>query len=130
MTLVSEEKDLVDILAAMLTPTIALVGILLAVMNYRLAKKRRRDELFDRRYDFYKKLERVWRNTGNGAAPGAQPWLDWDDLEPWAQEAEFLFDSTVAEHIRSYADKEFKGLPWVPDSEFAEPFAKYLRFER
>ena len=41
-----------------------------------------------------------------------------------------LFGNDIAKHLRSYEGKSFDGiLLWVPDSELAKPFNKYLCFE-
>ena len=122
------EKDWIDVSAALGTPAIALAAFGLGLFNYLLAKRRRKDELFDRRYEFYKEIESWWRSTGDGAEEGVTNWLDWDELEPWAQEAEILFGKDVAAHIRSYAGKgAFEGIPWVPDYKFSKPFLDYLK---
>lgn len=122
------EKDIVDIIAALATPIIALCVAIITFGNYRLAKRKRKDDLFDRRYKFYKAVERAWRNTGSGE-PNIQPWWDWDDIEPWAHEAGFLFGPDISNHLRSYTDKGFEGISWLPDPDFAAPFEKYLSFE-
>lgn len=46
----ANDKDWIDILAALLTPTIALFALYLGFQNFRLARRRRQDELFDKRY--------------------------------------------------------------------------------
>jgi hypothetical protein len=122
------KKDWIEILSALLTPTIAVVGIVFTWLTYRLGARKRKDELFDRRYDFYKKVEQRWRSTGIGSEPNQYPKWEWDDIEPWAHEATFLFGSDIAKHLRSYADKGFEGVPWVPDDKFSKPFEKYLKF--
>lgn len=119
----------IEVLAALLTPVVAIAGLWIGIANYRLAVRRRKDELFDRRYAFYRKVRDMWMCTGSGAGPDERPSFDWDDIEPFAHEALFLFGKDIADHLRSYAGKEFRGMPGVPDEEFAEPFMKYLRFE-
>jgi hypothetical protein len=122
-------KDLIDIFSALLMPTIACMGIYYAKQNYKLAQRKRKDELFDRRYKFYKDVEAIWLSTGNGAVDGERPYFEWDEIESFAHEAEFLFDKEIADHLRSLAEQQFQGLPGVPDSTFSEPFYKYLKFE-
>lgn len=55
--------------------------------------------------------------------------LDWDDIEPYAQEAYYLFGKDIAQHLRSYEGKSYdQTFNWVPDYELAKPFNKYLNF--
>lgn len=124
-------ENLINILAASLTPTIAIIGSIIAIKNYQLSLRKRKDELFDRRYKFLKDFERLWKTSGPEHLGAKLPYLEWDDIEPFAQEAYFLFGNDIAEHLRSYAGKSLdQKLPWVPDSELAKPFARYLCFEK
>jgi hypothetical protein len=100
-------KATIDLLAALLTPMVAIITIVLTVKSYRLERRKRKDQLFDRRYQFLKDFEKLWKTTGlesKGATIGS---LEWDDIEPWAQEAYFLFGKDIANHIRSYEGKSF-----------------------
>lgn len=47
------EKDWIDIMSAAVTPVIALLGILIAWLQWKLSKSRFKHELFDRRYAIY-----------------------------------------------------------------------------
>lgn len=119
----------ITILAAFLTPTIAIIGIFLGIKNYCLAIRKRKDDLFDRRYKFLKDFEKLWKTAGMESEGATRMCLEWDDIEPWAQEAYFLFGKDIARHLRSYEGKTYdQSFPWVPDSELAKPFNKYLRF--
>lgn len=123
-------KDTIDILAACLTPTVAVIGIFIGVKNYKLAIRKRKDDLFDRRYKFLKDFEQLWKSTGSESDGATISELEWDDIEPWAQEAYYLFGKDIAKHLRSYEGKSFDGqFSWIPDSELAKPFNKYLCFE-
>jgi len=116
--------------AAILTPTIAVAALVLAVCNYLLAARRRQDELFDRRYEFYQRVRSMWLATGNGAPEGVRPWLDTTELIPIAEEAGFLFGRDVSKHITSLADKQHSGCPTFPNDDFVAPFEKYLSLGR
>jgi hypothetical protein len=123
-------KNLITILAASLTPIVAVIGIVSGVKNYKLAIRKRKDDLFDRRYKFLKDFERLWKTTGLESDGATRMCLDWDDIEPFAQEAYFLFGTEIVRHLKSYEGKSYDRLfPWVPDSELARPFNKYLCFE-
>jgi len=107
-----------------------MIGIIIGVKNYKLALRKRKDDLFDRRYKFLKEFEKFWKTTGSESDGATRPFLEWHEIEPWAQEAYFLFGNDIAKHLRSYEGKSFDGiLNWVPDSELAKPFNKYLCFE-
>ncbi|AZA91775.1 Uncharacterised protein [Chryseobacterium nakagawai] len=122
--------QLATIFAAYLTPTIAIIGSVLAIQNYRLAKRKRRDELFDRRYKFLLEFEKLWKTTGDPQKGATRMCLEWDDIAPFAQKAYYLFGEDIAEHLKSYEGKSFdQNFPWVPDQNLAKPFAKYLCFE-
>lgn len=47
------EKDWVDIMTALLTPTIAILGSLIAFFQWRINRLRLKHELFDKRYEVY-----------------------------------------------------------------------------
>jgi hypothetical protein len=124
------ERNIVNLLAALLTPTVAVVGIFIGIKNYKLAIRKRKDDLFDRRYQFLKDFEQLWKTTGLESEGATRMCLEWDDIEPWAQEAYYLFGKDIAEHLRSYQGKSFdRQFPWVPDSKLAKPFNRYLCFE-
>ena len=124
-------NNIIGVLAALLTPTVAVIGIFIGIKNYKLALRKRKDDLFDRRYKFLKDFEKLWKTTGLESEGATRMNLDWDDIEPWAQEAYYLFGKDIAEHLRSYTGKSFdQKLSWVPDSELARPFNKYLCFEK
>jgi len=114
-----------DYLAAIGAVT-GVVALSLNLFQYLLAVKRRKDDLFDRRYEFYRQVRSMWLKTGNGAPPGQQSWLDIEDLIPVSEEASFLFGQDIAQHICSLADKGHNGSPFFPDDDFVKPFRKYL----
>jgi hypothetical protein len=123
-------KNLINILAASLTPMVAIIGIIIGVKTYKLAVRKRKDDLFDRRYKFLKDFEQLWKTTGLESEGATRMCLEWDDIESFAQEAYFLFGNDIVKHLRSYEGKSFdRTFPWIPDSELAKPFNKYLCFE-
>ncbi len=119
----------ITVFSALLTPVVALVGIYIGVANYLLQKRKRKDELFDRRYKFLKKFDALYKQTGPENRGAKSPCLEWDDIEPYAQEAEYLFGRDIADHLRSYEGKSHdQNFNWIVDSDLAKPFGKYLRF--
>jgi hypothetical protein len=112
----------VRLLSALLVPTIAIAGIVLGILNHRLARKRRKDELFDRRYEFYRRARDFWLSTANPASPPP-------DIQDWisvAGEASFLFGRDIAEHLVSLDGKRHDGSPFFPNDDFVRPFRRYL----
>lgn len=123
--------DIITILSAVLTPLLATVTITSHILNYRLAKKRRNDDLFNRRYQFVIAFEKLWRTTGNEKDGATQMMLEWDDLAPFIDEAEYLFGNDIVKHIKSYENKSCNDrMTWVPDTKLRKPFRKYLKFKR
>ena len=117
-------------LSAFLVPTITIVGMFLGIYNFRLSVKKRNVELFDRRYEFYKKLEKYWLSTGHSAeSVSKDPHCDIEDLISFAKESRFLFGNDISEHIISLEGKGHYGSLMFPNSDFSEPFGKYLNFE-
>ena len=119
-------KELVDLLAALLTPTIAFAALILGFQNYRLAPRRKQDELFDRRYAFYQRLRSIWVSSGTGARPNEDPNLNVEDLIPIAEEAQFHFGDDIATHILSIEGSGNSGHTAFPNEEFVRPFRRYL----
>jgi len=50
------DKNWVDVLSALLTPTIAIAGIAIGCLQWRINQKRLQNELFNRRIDLYEKI--------------------------------------------------------------------------
>lgn len=114
-------------LTALLTPTIAIAGIVIGALNYVHARRKRKDDLFDRRYEFYKRVRDWWLKTGTGAPPGSDPTVALEDVVPIAEEARLLFGEEIARHILSLEGKGHSGSPFFPNHDFTGPFEKYLR---
>jgi hypothetical protein len=126
----SDISSWITLAAAALSPIIAIAGVAFAHGNIRLARRRRDDELFDRRYEFYQRLRSMWLQTGNGAPHDSDPSVDIEDLIPIAEEAGFLFDDAIAQHVLSLAGDGHSGHPDFPDEWFVTPFRPYLSLER
>jgi hypothetical protein len=118
----------IQLLSAALTPMVAIAGITLATLNYLHSRRRRKDELFDRRHAFYLRVRKMWLSTGTGAPPGEDPEVYLEDLIPIAEEARLLFGDDIEKHILSLAGSGHTGSPFFPNGDFTEPFEKYLRF--
>jgi hypothetical protein len=76
-------NEWVELSSALLTPTIAIGGAVIAFLQWKTNEKKRKNDLFDRRYDFYKNVERMWVSTGS-AEETSQDGLDVETLVPIA----------------------------------------------
>lgn len=110
--------------AALTVPIVALVGLALGVLNYYLAQKRRHDDLWSRRFDFYIRLKAIYLDT----FPGSEE--DWDEnfeiIANYADEARFLFGEDIRVHVLKLAATGNEKHPTIQDDDFEEPFRKYL----
>ena len=112
----------INVLSAWLTPVLGFVTIGAAIFqSYHIARKRK-DDLFDKRFDFYKKFEKYRISTylEINAAP------DIIDLIPIASEARFLFGKDIERHVLSLEGKRSTN-PMFADEDFSKPFYKYLK---
>jgi hypothetical protein len=114
-------------LAALLTPAIAIAGIVIGALNYLHARRKRQDDLIDRRYEFYKRVRDWWLTTGTGAAPESDPIVRLEDVVPIAEEARLLFGKDVEQQILSLEGKGHSGSPFFPNQDFTKPFERCLR---
>lgn len=115
----------INVLSALLTPTIAIAGSVIAWLQYRTNSQKRKNDLFDRRYNFYQTLEKFWlQSSDDNCRPH-----DVEDLIPVAMEARMLFGKDIAQHIISLENKAHKGSPFFPDDDFIKPFMKYLQLK-
>lgn len=122
-------NHIINVSSALLTPIVAIAGICIGIANYSLQKRKRKDELFDRRYKFLKEFDALYKTTGQEDRGAKRPYLEWDDIEPYAQEAEYLFGKDIANHLRKFEGKcHDQNFNWIVDSDLSKPFAKYLRF--
>lgn len=108
------------------TILIGIIGTIFTYKNYQLNERRRKDELFDRRFAFYKRLCKIWLST----AVDDEPELELENLLCIIDEARFLFDEDIVNHILALEGKYHTGHPSFPNDDFVKPFNKYLHFEK
>lgn len=113
----------IEILSALLSPLLAILGMIFIALGWETNEKRRQNDLFDRRYKLYVQLKEAYLNQHNSEA---RP-LDVEDWIPYAEEAGFLFGDDIQKHILSFADRKLSGSPDFPDEWFILPFKKYLK---
>ncbi|GGW81488.1 hypothetical protein [Salegentibacter mishustinae] len=98
---------------------ISCFSLFISIIHFR---RKRKDDLFKLRFEFYKKISNAWTSTYNKNNSE----FDIVDLTPVAEEAEFLFGKDIQKHILSLENKRAKH-DLFPDDNFSEPFRKYLK---
>lgn len=104
------------------TSVVAILGSLFTGLQFKLARKKRKDDLFNLRYEFYRNLSRIWIATNNRENPE----LGITDLIPIAEKANFLFGKEISKHVLSLEDKRASH-DLFPDDDFSKPFERYLK---
>ena len=120
------QKDWVDIISALLVPTLAIAGVIIAFLQWRTNELKRKQELFDRRYAFYQKIR---KNYFDYAV--SEENYDKTDFFDLAEEALFLFGSEIEKHIVDIVDHEIpeQVMYGIMDDWFVRPFKKYLELK-
>ncbi len=106
------------------TPIIAAAVAFIAWMNWRTAELKRQQDLFDKRFDFYLRMKKLYEALVFDREERFEP--DYDDIDRWYTEAKFLFGKELADHVGSIPDyvtehPNFHNLSW-----FNKPFDRYL----
>lgn len=126
--------DFVTVLSAWLTPTVAIVGLIFAGLQCWLAFKKRKDDLFNKRWDFYCKAKKQFISEFFDLIGGKEIGTLEKSVKNWidhyADEARFLFGPDIESHVRSLPDKIVKkkegNVFEDPVRTFRKPFEKYL----
>lgn len=110
-------------LSALLTPAIAMFAVLIAYLQWKTAERKRKQDLFDKRYEFYQKIWHLYsRHT---KSPDAMKAIQETDLLDLAHECEFLFGQDIVDHLFKIPEKQN---PDCLDYDwFSKPFKKYLK---
>jgi hypothetical protein len=116
-------KDIIDIINASITSITALALAMIAYRQWRTADNLRKQNLFDKRYNLYIRLWKLYSShieNPNDFAP-----LDFTDVLDYTHEATFLFGNDIVKLILSMPDKQ---LSMVLDYDwFSKPFEKYMK---
>lgn len=104
--------------------TIFISGIALffSIWSFHLSKKKRKDDLFEKRHSFYKRICKYWLSTSDPQRDSAQ----FDELLYYSEEANFLFGKGIKKHIEKLENKRNSN-PMLVDDNFTKPFTKYLK---
>lgn len=116
--------EIEEIYLTIVTTCVGVFGLLFTWLQFSLAKKKRKDDLFNLRYEFYKNVSKMWTSTSDSNNPP----LDIIDLIPLAEKAGFLFGEEIPKHILSLENKTATH-PFFPDEDFSKPFVKYLKLK-
>ncbi len=118
---------IIDISKALLTPMIGLLGIYIAYQQWQTNERKRKQDLFERRWTFYTELKLLFENLMNSdeAATVFCP-TDFCIYNNRADQAKYLFGEDIVEHIFNIQEIAKSG----DYNLFSEPFDKYLIFER
>jgi len=95
----------IDVLSALLVPTIAVVGIYVAFQQYRINIQRLRHETYERRLAVYKCLQRYLSEILRDGKTTYDRALQFNSE---ASEAAFLFDESVQNKIDEIYEKSIK----------------------
>jgi len=114
--------EYIIILSACLAPVVAVMGIVFAGLQWWTTERERQNALFDRRFDLYTQIKKVYLEQHNSQNPP----MSSEDWIPLAEEAGFLFGDDIQRHVSALADKKVEGSPFFPNEWFVKPFRKYL----
>jgi hypothetical protein len=104
---------------------LAILTVAISILQWSNNAWKRKNALFDRRYDFFIKVQSWWISVNTH--PTEQYDIDDEDLIPFAIEAEFLFGKDIMNHILSLNKMPFSGTSWFASDNFIDPFRKYLK---
>lgn len=112
--------DWVQYLSALLVPSLAIFGAVIAGLQWRTNERKRKQDLFDRRFAFYMKAVSYYEDFWSDRA-GTSSAYDWKTLYV---EAGFLFGPDIVKHLQSMNGKMKFDIQW-----FSEPFGKYMQLK-
>jgi hypothetical protein len=95
-------KDYITLLAAILTPTLAIIGTFLAVQQWRINDRKLKHDLYDRRLPLYTALMRFLTKIGQEAKASDE---EISDFLQKTRESHFLFD----DEVRRFLEEIYKG---------------------
>lgn len=99
---ISPDKDWIDVLSALLTPTVAIFGTIIAVQQGSINEKRYRHELFDRRYEIYKNITTFLANI---ISAGTVSWKETSNFLVSTRTAIFVFDKSISDYVKEIYEK-------------------------
>jgi len=116
-------ENTIDLLTALLTPTIALIAVYIAWQQWRTAEMKRKQNLFEKRYAFFQQMWHFY--AGHIQNPEKVPPTFEEDLIDYVHEAEFLFGDDIIKHI--FQIPKNQGKQSLDYDWFSKPFKKYMK---
>jgi hypothetical protein len=131
---------MIQVLTALLTPTVAILGVYIAIQQYQLAKEKHRIEIYDRRMRIYITAIELIRNAIRNSTISEDAYYKYEE---GIAEAEFLFGKEVIALLNDMSDVGFNILLAKTEEGYQEQpinlnkanlrhadiFAKFLDFE-
>lgn len=94
-------RDLIEIAAALLTPTIAIAGVSVGIFQWRLSEARFRHEQFDRRFAVFEAVRDFIGRLLSTGYPTSEDQLKFLQATSGAR---FVFDAAVADFVKKIWD--------------------------
>ena len=117
------EQDWIKILSALLTPAIALFAVLIAYLQWQTEERKRKQDLFDKRYAFFKRLWKIYSDYTKSGTGAKQ--IQGADLVDLIHECDFLFGKDIVDHIFKIPQKQ--SIDHLDYDWFSKPFRKYIK---
>ena len=131
-------RNIVEFFSALLAPIVASV----VIFQYQLACKKRKDDLFDRRWDYYCRAKKQFIDEFLGLAEKYDEKEANKSLRNWidnfADEGLFLFGEDIKKHVLKLPDEIIEIVNYNENGKkvyrdfvesFREPFKKYLELK-
>lgn len=119
-------KTIIELTGAITTPCIALIAVYYTRSQSRTDEARRKQELFQIRYNFYLKVRKIYLSIAESSEL-----VDETDFFDLAEEASFLFGDDISKHIVNIAKHKIPEQVryGIIDDWFVKPFIKYLQLK-
>ena len=108
------------VFSALLTPTVAIAGGIIAWLQYRTNETKRKQDLFDKRFDFYIRAVSAYEEFWSERVGTTTAY----EFEAFYAEGSFLFGPDLVEHLQTMSRKDRFDLAW-----FSEPFRRYMQLK-
>lgn len=111
---------------------LALCILIISFMQWKTEEKQRKQDLFDKRFEFYNKLKNIYFSMPEKKKSGLNPYLEAEDLFPLTSEALWLFGEDMVKVLSDLVGTELKeDDKWfnnLPDN-VEKVFNKYMKVD-
>ena len=87
---------------------LALCVAIIAFMQWRTSEKQRKQDLFDKRFEFYNKSKNIYFSMPEKKKAGLNPYLEAEDLFPLTSEALWLFGEDMVKVLSDLVGTELE----------------------